>query len=316
MAGSTDLVERLYRRLVEAVSAWPPADTGALTIADLYQHLIPYRAVRGELGVLELAEYEDALLRLLVGEGGFVHVLDEDVQREIAQELGARNPILGIYRDYAAVELEIRESVADNGTVMQRPTTLRVAPADVDRSALDPAGEFEPTPPPPMPADALRVAAREPSRWDVPAGIDTPPDPAARPRAPDAMAPDTLQTPQAGPTTNPSLVRGPADPAAGAVPAASAAAGQAVSAEAPAAGSSPTHPGAAPLADSGASAAGQGVCVDCGEPLPAVEGLIFCPHCGVDQTAVACESCGSPIRGSWNFCIRCGTRRPAGPASS
>jgi predicted amidophosphoribosyltransferase len=63
-------------------------------------------------------------------------------------------------------------------------------------------------------------------------------------------------------------------------------------------------------------AAAQGVCVDCGEPLPDVEGLIFCPHCGADQTAVACESCGSPIRGSWNFCIRCGTRRPTGSAPS
>jgi hypothetical protein len=272
MAGSTDLVERLYRRLVEAVSTWPPADTGALTIADLYQHLIPYRAVRGELGVLELAEYENALLRLLVGEGGFVHVLDDDVQREIAQELGARNPILGIYRDYAAVELEIRQSVADNGPVMQRPASPQVATADVDRSALDPAGEFEPTPPPPMPADALRV--------------------------------------------------GSADRAAGAVPATSAAARQAVRAEAPAVRSSPTAtrtPDTTPFAGSavGASApAAQAVCVDCREPLPEVEGLIFCPHCGADQTAVACESCGSPIRGSWNFCIRCGTRRPARPASS
>ena len=110
MSGATpELVERLYRRLLEALSESTAVSPSSLTIADLYQHLIPYRGVRMDLGVLELAQYEHALLRLLAGEGGMVRVLDDDARRELVQELTAPNPILGIYRDYAGVGVELRD---------------------------------------------------------------------------------------------------------------------------------------------------------------------------------------------------------------
>lgn len=225
---SMELVERLYRRLLESASEWPPEDAGSLTIADLYQHLIPYRGVRHALGVLELAQYEHALLRLLAGEGGFLRVLDEDVRRELASELMAPNPILGIYRDYAAVEVELREPVGENGRAAPPPFDADLSsPAAAAYGVSETAGEVEPIPPPLMPADAVRVA----------------PAPSA-------------------PATEPAT------------------------------------------------------CVACREPLPDVEGLRFCPHCGADQTGVACGSCGALIRETWNFCIRCGAARPASPADS
>ena len=107
-----DLVERLYRRLLDALSENVAVSPSALTIADLYQHLIPYRSVRVDLGVLELAQYEHALLRLLSGEGALLRVLDDDARRELAAELKASNPILGVYRDYAGVGVELRDAPA------------------------------------------------------------------------------------------------------------------------------------------------------------------------------------------------------------
>jgi hypothetical protein len=114
-----DLLDRLYARLLEVRrSPTPPSDDRPITVGDLYQRIIPYRTVRDALGVLELAEYEHALLRLLAGERGYVRVLDGAVREEVQRELASVNPILGIFRDYAATPVEVREAalpVAESG---------------------------------------------------------------------------------------------------------------------------------------------------------------------------------------------------------
>ncbi|HET8655813.1 MAG TPA: hypothetical protein VFL93_09895, partial [Longimicrobiaceae bacterium] len=97
-----DLVDRLHDRLRAAA----PAPTG-FTIGELYQRLIPYRSVRGELGVWELAEYEHALLRLLSGERDYLELEDPSARAEIARELASPNPILGVYRDYPAARVRL-----------------------------------------------------------------------------------------------------------------------------------------------------------------------------------------------------------------
>jgi hypothetical protein len=93
-----DSLDRLYRRIADVLLREP---TTAVTVGDLYQHLVPYRTVRAELGFGELAEYEHALLRLLSGERDYLVVERADVQEEFQRELRTTNPILGIYRDYA-----------------------------------------------------------------------------------------------------------------------------------------------------------------------------------------------------------------------
>lgn len=103
-----DLLDRLFHRLMEAAVHQQGEAPGArLTIADIYQHLVPYRAVRGELGVHELAQYEHTLLRLLSGERGYLRVESPEVETELRRELASPNPILGIYRDYAGVAVEL-----------------------------------------------------------------------------------------------------------------------------------------------------------------------------------------------------------------
>ncbi len=104
-----DALDRLFWHLAEGGSrgAGAPA-AGVLTIAEIYQQRVPYRLARSEFGFSELAEYEHALLRLLSGERGYAQLELADVQEEFAQELRSPNPILGIYRDYAGMEVRLR----------------------------------------------------------------------------------------------------------------------------------------------------------------------------------------------------------------
>jgi hypothetical protein len=104
-----DLLDRLHLRLRTALSSDSGSGSGPLTIGDLYQRLIPYRAMRFELGVMELAEYEHALLRLLAGERAYLEVGEAEALREVRRELASPNPILGIYRDFAGSPVRIAE---------------------------------------------------------------------------------------------------------------------------------------------------------------------------------------------------------------
>ena len=47
-------------------------------------------------------------------------------------------------------------------------------------------------------------------------------------------------------------------------------------------------------------------CAFCGQNLPGDRDVRFCPHCGVDQTARQCGSCGGDLQAGWRFCVACG----------
>jgi len=153
-----DLLDRIHQRLVAALASRPgDSDTSParlVTVADIYQHLVPYRQLRGEGGVMELAEYEHALLRLLAGERGYVRVIDPGVTLELQLELASTNPILGIYRDYAGVGVSVGQTamqsdrstrgVPDDGSRTQSPA-VTAAPAAAPAAA--PSRVREPGPP-------------------------------------------------------------------------------------------------------------------------------------------------------------------------
>lgn len=176
-----DPLDRLFRRLVEALHAeHGDAPDRSLTVAEIYQHLIPYRSVRSDVGFAELAAYEHALLRLLAGEREYVQVELPQVQEEFRRELRSPNPILGLYRDYAAVDVRVvgaaaaREAAAPDGasaparaaavpggaataspsaplvrTPPERPSAPRaVDPAPGAASTSDPLPMLSRTPPP------------------------------------------------------------------------------------------------------------------------------------------------------------------------
>ncbi len=137
-----DLLDRLFQKLRDAAGRrFPASAEPAFTVAELYQQLIPYRGVRGELGILELAEYEHAFLRLLAGERGYLRVEPPQVREELRKELASPNPILGIYRDYAAARVELaadaelptvpeRTPAAERSTLPERSSAPPVPAAD------------------------------------------------------------------------------------------------------------------------------------------------------------------------------------------
>lgn len=141
-----DPLDRLYWRLVEVLRREGPEIAGrTVTVAEIYQRLVPYRLHRSELGLAELAEYEHALLRLLSGERGYVRLDLAQVQEEFARELRAPNPILGLYRDYAAVGVQFGGA----------------PPAPAPRPA--PVQDVSPSAPPPVVERPARSASARPT---------------------------------------------------------------------------------------------------------------------------------------------------------
>jgi hypothetical protein len=151
-----DSVDRLYRRIADVLLREPGT---AVTVGDIYQHLVPYRTVRSELGFGELAEYEHALLRLLSGERDYLVVERADVQEEFQRELRNTNPILGVYRDYSDVGVYLNpyapDPVAPDRTAPPAPAAAPVALPEGDADApgvvIDVTRPEPPRPPTPRP---------------------------------------------------------------------------------------------------------------------------------------------------------------------
>lgn len=161
-----DPLDRLYRRLADVIRREHPGETQrSLTIAEIYQKLVPYRGVRAELGFSELPEYEHTLLRLLAGERDYVRVDLPQVREELQRELRAPNPILGIYRDYAAVAVHLNlEARPGSGSGRSDPPTppfpAAREPAETRTMPMPPP--VVPAPPPAPPAPEARPAPAAP----------------------------------------------------------------------------------------------------------------------------------------------------------
>lgn len=105
---SSDLPGRLFLALVSEIRArWPEYLHSRFTVAEIYQNLIPWRSHRNTMDIATSAEYEQALLRLLAGEGDYLALESQAAREEIEAELEARFPNTGLYRDFAAVGVRL-----------------------------------------------------------------------------------------------------------------------------------------------------------------------------------------------------------------
>lgn len=145
-------LNRLFDRLRDAAREHAGAP---LTVGDVYQHLIPYRSMRSELGIWELAHYEHLLLRLLSGEGDFLELADSRAREDIERELRSNNPILGIYRDFADVPIRFVGVEEDVSLPVIEPSlrgdvVVEPAPSEASRpgavAASAPAAQDGPEP--------------------------------------------------------------------------------------------------------------------------------------------------------------------------
>src|SRR5688500_13635440 len=99
MSQANVVLERFHRTLIEEIQTRRPEYlTSPFTVAEIYQNLVPYGSHRDRIGVSMNGDYEDALLRLLAGEGGFLILDSEPALRDLRQELRTPNPNTGLYR--------------------------------------------------------------------------------------------------------------------------------------------------------------------------------------------------------------------------
>ncbi len=126
-----DILSRFHRTLVEEIrESRPDYLTGAFTVAEIYQNLVPYRTHRDRIGVEMNGDYEDALLRLLAGEGDYLVLESEHARRELKDELGSPNPNTGLFREYAAVSVRLNQA--------RLPSPLAGEAEDEDEEGSDP----------------------------------------------------------------------------------------------------------------------------------------------------------------------------------
>lgn len=159
------VVARLHRKLVEALLArGPEALERPVTVAEIYQDLIPYRTVRSALGVELNADYEHALLRLLAGEGNLVRLEPASAREELRNELDSPDPYVGIYRNFAACDVWISRGPADaEGPPAEQESAPAAQPPAIGPSPR-PAAQARPAPQarPAAPAPAPGASAQQP----------------------------------------------------------------------------------------------------------------------------------------------------------
>ncbi len=131
MSVNSKLIERFFRVLVEEIRSKSPRYLReSFTVAEIYQSLVPYRTHRDRIGVEINGDYEDALLRLLAGEGGFLNLESDAARERIRRELQYPNPNTGLYREFAAVEVKIDSSRVP--TDLDRPPSPTASKEDAD----------------------------------------------------------------------------------------------------------------------------------------------------------------------------------------
>ena len=110
-------LERFHQVLVDEVRDQRPEYLREpFTIAEIYQHLVPYAATRDRLGIEMNADYEDALMRLLAGQGDYLRVESEHARERMKEEIESPNPDTSLFRDFAALDVRFNpDRLPENG---------------------------------------------------------------------------------------------------------------------------------------------------------------------------------------------------------
>ena len=131
-----EVVTRLYRALVEELQRRGHPEGQPVKVSELYQDLVPYRAVRSALGVELNADYEHALLRLLSGERDLLRLEPQQAREELRREVEAPYPFVGLFRKFSASNVWVSMPAQDRAA----------EPAEAENpSDADAAAEAEPT---------------------------------------------------------------------------------------------------------------------------------------------------------------------------
>ncbi len=172
-------LERLHRALVQVIEQTRAGDLDKpVTVSEIYQQLMPYRAARSAVGFDMNADYEYALLRLLAGEGNYARLEPGEVRETLRSELESPNPNVGLFREYANCDVWISAPpkwVSEMVAEKNRPVFL---PADeVDEpeellleDAVEVEGISSEPPPAPQPAPTATIQQCAFCAGDLPPG--------------------------------------------------------------------------------------------------------------------------------------------------
>lgn len=286
-----DDLDRLFTRLVHNMRTDFPHLIGRqFQVSDIYQHIVPYRHNRRELGFETNADYEVALLRLLSGERGAM-MGDAAMQDTIRRELAMPVPNTELYREFSDTMVSLApDALARLGT--PAPAVARAEATGSATTASAPAArEAEPV------APARQAAPPAPASPDV-----APLAPSATAR-PAAAAPAAQVSALPASSSDVAPRRAPAERATTDRPMDRARASESMPAERESATS--TLAGAESRA-SGVASSGAGRCRYCGGSLPDGRHVTFCPHCGQNLSVQQCPACGTELEIGWRFCVTCG----------
>ena len=156
----SDVLERFHKALVEEIRVRRPEYLQRpFTVAEIYQNLVPYGTHRDLIGVEMNGDYEDALIRMLAGEGGYLIMESEDALRLLRQELHESNPNVSAYREFAAVDVRLNPKLLPKGD--PGPSWVAISQSDEEPSE-EPLVSDEPVAPSPSAAPAVAKADDSP----------------------------------------------------------------------------------------------------------------------------------------------------------
>jgi hypothetical protein len=146
-------LERFFAQLVRNLAALNPARLRQpLTLAEIRESIIPYRANRRALELESSEDYELIVIRLCAGEGGFAITEPEEAHADFVQEAGSPNPDLTIVEKHrkAVVGLDQRavaKALDPQPELAYAPWEEQVSQAELTRKADAAAAEQSPPPP-------------------------------------------------------------------------------------------------------------------------------------------------------------------------
>jgi predicted RNA-binding Zn-ribbon protein involved in translation (DUF1610 family) len=147
-------LERFFAQLVRNLAAISPARLRQpLTLAEIRESIIPYRANRRALELESSEDYELIIIRLCAGEGGFAITEPEEAHADFVKEVESPNPDLTIVEKHrkAVVGLDQRSvarALDPKPELAYAPWEEQVTQAELTRTAEAAAAERSP----PLPA--------------------------------------------------------------------------------------------------------------------------------------------------------------------
>ncbi|HVT40463.1 MAG TPA: zinc ribbon domain-containing protein [Gemmatimonadaceae bacterium] len=276
-----DELDRLFHRVVRAVrDARPENLSRPLEVGELLD-LVPYRAVRSDVGVMTNDDFAHTVTRLLAGERGYLFV-DDLMQDDLKTELASPNPNLTAYRSYVNARVTLSQ---------EHTRRLLESMSTTPDSSIGPSAELAPEPAAPPESPAPATPARVPAATSAkplsatPAGFSS----ALRGEGPTGPRREAPTGPRREAPTGPRR-EAPTGP------------------RAPHTLSSPRP--LDPHAEAPHREARPG-CKYCGQALPDGREVRYCPACGQNLLVRRCAACSAELEPAWKFCVACG--RAAAP---